>query len=310
MATNPMQRKARNSFLAGMLITLIVAVLVAAFLVYQIMGKQEEIKKLKAKQSTVYVINQDVESGNEVTEDMFELRTVITSVSETLEPADLFYEYDETTQSTKVKKFKARIDLQEGMIITPNMLVEENKDLTNDTRLMEYSMIELPTELVRGKTVDIRLSLPTGQDYIVCSKKFVEKCNLDTIWIKMAEDEILTLGNAIIESYIIEGAKLYATMYVEAGSQEASTVTYVASGEVFAFIQNNPNILENSTQELVNRLTVYSKSELQLQRNNSIAPVLSQYEDERNSAVSAGVSEEKTKVKASREEYLTELGEI
>ena len=310
MATNPMQRKARNSFLAGMLITLILAVLVAAFLVYQIMGKEEEITKLKKMQSSVYVLNTDVESGNEVTEDMFVKKTVITSVKDTIEPSELFFQFDETTQSNILKKYKARIDLQEGMIVTENMLVEENKDLTNDTRLMEYSMIELPTELVKGKTIDIRLSLPSGQDYIVCSKKFVEKCNLDTIWIKMAEDEILTLGNAIIESYIIEGAKLYATLYVEAGSQEASTVTYVASGEVISFLQNNPNILENSTQELVKRLNVYQNSALQLQRTNSIAPELSKYDDDRNSAVSSGVSEEKSKVKASREMYLTELGEI
>ena len=41
MATNPMQRKARNSFLGGMLITLIITGAIIAFLIIQLM----DIKK-------------------------------------------------------------------------------------------------------------------------------------------------------------------------------------------------------------------------------------------------------------------------
>ena len=39
MATNPMQRKARNSFLLGVLVTLLIATLVIALLLIQQIGR-------------------------------------------------------------------------------------------------------------------------------------------------------------------------------------------------------------------------------------------------------------------------------
>ena len=48
MATNPMQRKARNSFLLGMLVTLVITGAIIALLFMQLMNKtkkeQEDIK--------------------------------------------------------------------------------------------------------------------------------------------------------------------------------------------------------------------------------------------------------------------------
>ena len=48
MATNPMQRKSRNSFLLGMLLTLVIAGVVIALLVIQL--KNYKTRKLKNKQ--------------------------------------------------------------------------------------------------------------------------------------------------------------------------------------------------------------------------------------------------------------------
>ena len=245
MATNPMQRRARNSFLAGMLVTLILAVLVVAFLFYQIMNLKSDITNLKKVQTQAYVLTQDIESGTAVTSDMFVTKTVITSVpaSDIVSPA--FFISDNDTE----KEYVAKINLPAGTIVTENMLIEKGNEVTNDMRLMEYNMILLPTQLVEGNFVDIRLSLPGGQSYIVVSKKYVEKANLDTIWMKMSEEEILTLGNAIVESYIIEGSKLEAVTYLEAGTQDAATVTYAVSEEVRAAIARNPNIKEERTFE-------------------------------------------------------------
>lgn len=40
------------------------------------------------------------------------------------------------------------------------------------------------------------------------------------------------MSSAIVESYMVKGSKLYATRYVEAGTQEAATPTYLPNADV------------------------------------------------------------------------------
>ena len=76
MASNPMQRKARNSFLLGIIVTLIITGVIIAFLFLQLKKvKDEQAEEAKLKVN-VYTINQDVKSGQVLTEDMFSLQTV------------------------------------------------------------------------------------------------------------------------------------------------------------------------------------------------------------------------------------------
>ena len=76
MATNPMQRKARNSFLLGMLVMLIIAGLIMAFFVMQYINLSNEQKELQANMVKVYALNQDVKSGQVITTDMLTPITV------------------------------------------------------------------------------------------------------------------------------------------------------------------------------------------------------------------------------------------
>ena len=84
MATNPMQRKARNSFLLGMLVMLIIAGLIIAFLVMQLMDKINKERTDAANMVNAYVLNQDVKSGQVITTDMLTL----TPVNKTLVPSN------------------------------------------------------------------------------------------------------------------------------------------------------------------------------------------------------------------------------
>lgn len=84
MATNPMQRKARNSFLLGMLVMLIIAGLIIAFLVMQLMDKINKERADAANMVNAYVLNQDVKSGQVITTDMLTL----TAVNRTLVPSN------------------------------------------------------------------------------------------------------------------------------------------------------------------------------------------------------------------------------
>lgn len=73
MVSNPMQRKARTSMILGIIIGLIVMGAVAAFMYMQYDKTQKELEAVKAAKKTVYVLTQDVKSGQLITDDMFKM---------------------------------------------------------------------------------------------------------------------------------------------------------------------------------------------------------------------------------------------
>jgi len=71
MASNPMQRKARNSFILGMIIALLIGAVIAGFLFMKLKKVNEENLHYKSLLTKVYALNQDVNSGDVLTIDMF-----------------------------------------------------------------------------------------------------------------------------------------------------------------------------------------------------------------------------------------------
>lgn len=149
----------------------------------------------------------------------------------------------------------AKIDMNSKTVLTLNM-ISLGSLITDDVRKQEYNSIVLPMDLATGDYVDIRLQLPSGQDFIVVSKKMVEvpivdgMDSIDTIWMQLSEDEILAMSCSIVEAYRINGSKLYATKYTDPGMQEAATPTYPINGETVALIQANPNVTEAAMNSL------------------------------------------------------------
>ena len=76
MATNPMQRKARNSFLLGVLATVVVAGLIIAFLVVQLKNYKDKEQEELANSTRVWVLSEDVISGQVITTDMLTQQVV------------------------------------------------------------------------------------------------------------------------------------------------------------------------------------------------------------------------------------------
>jgi hypothetical protein len=295
MATNPMQRKARNSFLLGVVLTLIVAMIAIGLLFMQLKKLQDEKKELEASYVSVLVLNNNVESGQEITASDYTIKqtTKDTAPTNSISVSDL----GETTI--------AKINLASGTVLAADMLYIDATETSDDLRKQEYNAIVLPMDLQTGDYVDIRLMLPTGQDYIVVSKKQVEIPQIagvdssDTIWMNLTEGEILMLSNAIVDAYKINGSKLYATKYVEPGIQEASKTTYAVSGEVGTLIENDPNIVAEALAALRAR---YNSSF----RSDYINPAISNQTDAKSSEES-GMNESITKSQTSREEYLQSL---
>ncbi len=291
MAMNPMQKKARTSFLLGILLTLLICGLIIVFLIFQLMKVKQEEASVVYKQ--VYVLSQDVQSGDYIGS-AYQRIEADSSMVPTNAITDLSY-LNETTI--------AKVNMGKGTILTTDLIYEDGMEETSDVRFQEYNMIVLPSQLEAGDYVDIRLRLPSGEDYIVISKKYIHDANSNTIWIKVSEDEILSMSNAIVEAYMANGSLLYATTYSDAGVQDAATPTYVADNDVVQLMNADPNITQTAKAALAQRY-----SSLQAQRQ-IIVDALNGFADEALTNVQQKVETEIQEQQSARQEYVDGLAQ-
>ena len=101
--------------------------------------------------------------------------------------------------------------MKKNTVLTFDLIARSNDRVTDDVRIQEYNVVQLPTQIADKEFIDIRLRLPNGSDYIVVSHKQIELPQIDcvetedTIWLKLSEDEILMMSSAIVESYMVKG---------------------------------------------------------------------------------------------------------
>ena len=311
MAMNPMQRKANNSFLLGILITLLITGIIIALLIIQVSKLNKELQSEEAKKVNVYVVADTIKSGETVTEDKLQLvettlGTVDTSNLVTyLETQDV--ENPATGDINTVYTQKAKVDLNPGTILT-NDLLYEGEALTSDVRRQEYNVILPQSQLTTGDYIDVRLRTPDGRDLIVISHKEVTIPTIldietaNCIWMNLSEEETLMLSCAIVESYQMNGGKLYSTKYIEPGIQEAAIPTYQPNNATISLIHNNPNIVQEAKNELVTRYN---------ENKDTIRPGIDSAvnnEDASDNVIDK-TEEEITSLKEERETYIESLSE-
>ena len=292
MAINPMQRKARNSMLIGVIIGLLIGCIGIVFFFLQATEYKKQIKEAESKTTVAYVLNKNIKSGMSITMDDLDM----VSASKDVIPTDAILEGDIT------EKTIAKINLTQGIVLSKNMVHEADAKVTADLREQQYNMIVLPQYLEVDNYIDIRLMLPNGQDYIVVSKKRVKEITEDTIWIDLYEQETLVMSNAIVEAYKMKGSKLYASIYVEPGTQANATPTYVPSAEVINLMNSDSNILNEAKQELAARY-----SGLMPRRDGEINAQLNAVGEDAQSNLESKIEEEITKSKEARKEYMDSL---
>ena len=228
MPSNPIQRKTRNSFLLGMLIMLIIAIAVIAVLYFTVLSDVMGDVKETGELTVAYRLTSEIKSGEEIKSNKVEQVKLRTS--------ELPQDY--IPAGTSINSYKSKVDLKAGTILSGSLLYQDEM-VSNSTRLMEYNMLTLPSTLRVGDYIDVRFTMPSGQDYIVLSKKQVMNIQNTTITLYLTEDEILMMSSAIIESYVMKASNLQVVQYIEAGIQEASTPTYSVNSEVYQLIMSN-----------------------------------------------------------------------
>ena len=275
MAGNPMQRKARNYFILGLVIAGVIGAIGVGFLAYKIYnqddGYRAQIEQLNDKFETkYYALNRDVKSMEEIKSEYFD--PVQTIKGESIAPEDYMdpnefdiAEVDENGEQIVNKDgedvyiypYHALTDLKAGTIVGQSMLYEN--EVAADERLVEYSVIALFSQAQTGDVVDIRMKLPSGVDFIVLPKKLIkipQVAELDvenTIWLNLSEEEILLMDSAIVECYMIEGAYLYTTNYISAAQQNPATQTYFPSTEVMNIMALDTNMASTAYDALLSR---------------------------------------------------------
>ncbi len=203
----------------------------------------------------------------------------------------------------------AKVDMNKNTVITTELISKSDDVVQDDVRKQEYNMLVLPMDLTTGDYIDVRIQFPSGQDYIVVSKKEVEMPTIngidseDTLWINLSEDEILHMSCAIVEAFRINGTKLYVTKYTEPGMQEAATPTYPINASVRNLINSDPNIVERAMNEIRAR---YDQGLTDL-RNNDINPIIEAAGEQSDGTLQSNMQQSITNSKNSRKEYLDSL---
>lgn len=302
MVANPMQKRARNSFLLGMVITLIVCALIGALAFFMITSKDKAREEEEGTLTYAYRLKTDVKSGEEITPDKVE--SVLVSAKAI--PTGAF---PSKIQNEKTKKwtdtafptgYRSKLDLTQGTILGSE-LVYEGEELSNDKRYAEYNMLVLPTTLSIGDYIDVRLTLPNGQDLVVVSKKEVKSIMGDTVGLELTEGDILMMESAIVEAYIMTSSKLYAIQYVEPGNQEAAVKTYVPTEAVQRLVAADTNIVDEARNALGSRFEHGKgyRSYIDAEKNGYAANAQSNLDEK--------IQQEIENAKAAREAYLSGL---
>ena len=328
MAGNPMQRKARNYFILGLVIAGVIGAIGVGFLAYKIYNKddgyQAKIKELNGKfEKKYYALNRDIKSMEEITSEDLSLITTVKGekafpddvikpdmldVAEVDENGEEIYDKDDN--QIFMHPYHAATDLKAGTILGESMLYTE--EVSDDLRLVEYNVITLNSQAQSGDVVDVRLKLPSGADLIVLSKKLVkipqiaELDSENTIWLNLTEDEIMLMSSAMVESYLVEGAYLYTTNYISASQQEAAVGTYAPSDAVIRAMAVDTNVVETAYKAMLER---YDQGHNRNLVNSEIIRNTDEDDIERLERVIDGLEEEVKRAQEARENYLDSLEE-
>lgn len=329
---------------------LVITGIIIAFLFLQIKNYRDKEAAEVASRVNIAVLQQDVKSGQIITENMLKIQQVnknmipdnaigdVATLSnyylEDKEGNEIKTKYENNMANLYVTKdgrdyqlnkedtgnyyierngtkeylelnsipVVAKVSMNKNSVLTRELVSKGNDTTSDDIRKQEYNMIVLPTQVQTGDYIDIRLSMPSGEDYIVVSKKEVKipvvdgTDSADTIWINLSEAEILAMNSAIVEACRIDGSKLYATTYTEPGIQKAAIPTYVISREVYQLIDNNPNIVDESKRELYARYNDTQRNAINNQLQNNL--------ENSDETLKTKINESITKTQDERKQYL------
>lgn len=133
-----------------------------------------------------------------------------------------------------------RVNITEGTILTTDIIMDFPTN--HDERAYDVITTYNPIGLQANDFVDIRINMPMGEDYIAISHKRVEGVYGGVLKLVMSEYDIAIYNSLIVDAVLFQGATIYATKYIEPGSQSAAQAFYPISTSVLDIVMKDPNI--------------------------------------------------------------------
>lgn len=185
---------------------------------------------------TVYTVSNAVKAGDVVDDNNIESFTIPSSVDND--------QYVHSVSEISGRVFK--IAVNPGTPITTNMTMTE--PIEDDMRDRDIVLDRYTVGLRVGDYIDIRMTMPYGDDYLVLNHKRVYGLGENTIKLYLSEFEWAQYQGAMVDYYLNQeyGATIYADRYIEPGVQQAAVKYYAVPTNIAALIQKNPNIIDKA----------------------------------------------------------------
>lgn len=191
---------------------------------------------------TVWTVSDAVKPGDEITDDKLQSLTMYTSL--------LNEQYIQDTSEIVGKYFKVAVN--PGTPLFYDSIMDEPLDDT--TRDTDVVLDRIPVGTEVGDYIDIRITMPYGDDYVVISHKRVYQINDGSIKLHMTELEWNTYLGAMVDYYLNQqyGCTIYGAKYVEPGVQQEAVAYYAVPSNIAALLQKNPNIIDKEAAASLN----------------------------------------------------------
>ena len=220
-------------------------------------GLAADYATLEAKQDswgdpvTRYTVRTQVSPGTQLTEDMLVEMSIpgnwVTDdycvLSEIITPVVTEKDGEETV--TYIGQF-AKTYINPGTPVTKSLLM--NEKIENTLREIDVVANRWPIGLKVGDYVDIRITYPYGEDFIVLSHKRVYEVNEQTLKLHMTEEEQHLYQAALVDYYLHlqDGMDIYFTKYIEPGVQKEATAYYSVPHNIATVCLSDPNIIDHA----------------------------------------------------------------
>ena len=191
---------------------------------------------------TVYTVVNSVKAGDLVQKSNLEAYTIPSCVDSDQ------YIHDVDEVSGRVFK----IAVNPGTPVTSNMTMSEA--IEDDMRDRDIILDRVTVGIAEGDYIDIRITMPYGDDYLVLSHKRVYGLGDNTVKLYLSEFEWMQYQGALVDYYLNSqyGCTIYADKYIEPGIQQAAVKYYTVPTNIAELIQKDPNIIDKAEASELN----------------------------------------------------------
>jgi hypothetical protein len=214
--------------------------------VKKLSAKDTQIVKLDASIKQVgelvdaYTVATDVKMGKKIEEvDLVAVKVPISMATNLVR-----------TQDDLIGKYY-KLNLTAGTAINTDAVF--GLQLTDDMRLFDLVLHNIPVGLKVGSFVDVRIALPLGEDFIAIPHKQVRAINAGVVKLAINEQDIHTYNSMLIDALVYPGTQLYAVEYLEGGVQKAADSFYPVSKNILAIAQKDPNLINAIKSDIMQR---------------------------------------------------------